>query len=102
MRIPRITLNLYRQRSSIRLVSEYLFNISYMYELMERDMEMLRYRRAAHELSKNHVSLRSLLAARKLGYVRGINPEIERVIEEVLNTEKSSLYLSLRERVVGA
>jgi DNA repair photolyase len=101
MRIPRITLNLFRQRSSIRLVSEYLFNISYLYELMEREVEMLRYRRAAHELSRTLVPLRSLLADKKLGYVRGINPEIERVIEEVLHTEKSSLYLSLRERVAA-
>ena len=102
MRIPRITLNLFRQRSSIRMVSEYLFNISYLYELMERDVEMMRYRRAAHELNRNPVSLRSLLADKKLGFVRGVNPEIERVIEEVLYTEKSSLYLSLRERVAGA
>jgi DNA repair photolyase len=102
MRIPRITLNMFRQRSSSRLVSEYLFNISYLYELMERDVEMMRYRRAAHELSRNPVSLRSLLADKKLGFVRGVNPEIERVIEEVLYTEKSSLYLSLRERVAGA
>jgi len=44
---PRITFNMFRHRSSSRLVSEYLFNISYLYELMERDVEMLRYRRAA-------------------------------------------------------
>ena len=97
MRVPRITLNLFNSRSSNRIVSECLFNMSYVHELMEHDVEMLRYRRAANEVSGMSTSLRSLLSNRKLGFIRGINPEIEKVIEEVLTTDRSSAYYSLLE-----
>ncbi len=97
MRIPRIRLQpSYGGRISKR-VSEYLFNISYFYELMDNDVEALRYRRAAYRIDEMEQSIKSIVFRKKLGYIKGINPEIERVIEEILSHGSSNLYMRLKE-----
>jgi len=99
MRIPRMYPDLiYRGRSSA-IVSEYLFNISYFYELMENHLEAMRYRRAAYTLERLMQPLKSIVSQGKHGYIRGINPEIEKVMEEVLYTGSSSTYLKLQEKL---
>jgi DNA repair photolyase len=97
MRIPRIRIKpAYGGRTST-LVSEYLFNISYFYELMDNDIEALRYRRAAYRIDDMEQPIKSIVFKKKLGYIKGINPEIERVIEEILSSGSSSLYMRLKE-----
>lgn len=99
MRIPRMYPDhIYRGRSSA-VVSEYLFNISYFYELMENHLEAMRYRRAAYTLERLVQPLKSIVSQGKHGYIRGINPEIEKVMEEVLYTGSSSTYLKLQEKL---
>lgn len=95
LRIPRIPLDIYRRRYSTQIVSEHLFNISYLYELKENELKMLRYRRAAHEIESLQVSLKSIASSKKLGYIKGVNPEIEKVIEEILYTGGSTLHIKL-------
>jgi DNA repair photolyase len=97
MRIPRIRLQpAYGGRTSTR-VSEYLFNISYFHELLDNDVEALRYRRAAYRIDDMEQSIKSIVFRKKLGYIKGINPEIESVIEEILSRGSSSLYMQLKE-----
>ncbi len=96
MRIPRIHPYQFHQRRSASIVSEYLFNISYLYELMENYLEAMRYRRAAHNLEKIMQPLKSIVSQGKHGYIRGINPEIEKVMEEVLYTGSSTTYTELQ------
>jgi hypothetical protein len=95
LRIPRIALDIYRRRYSTQIVSEHLFNISYFYELKENELNMRRYRRAAHEIESLESPLKSIASNKKLGYIKGINPEIEKVIEEVLYTGGSTLHTKL-------
>ena len=64
-RIPRITLNAFDRKYHSNLVSEHLFNISYLYELMSRDMEMLRYRRAGYKINGIIESLKHKVFSKK-------------------------------------
>lgn len=99
MRIPRMCPDrIYRGRSSA-IVSEYLFNISYFYELLENHLEAMRYRRAAYTLERLLQPLKSIVSQGKHGYIKGINPEIEKDMEEVLYKGSSSTYLKLQEKL---
>jgi DNA repair photolyase len=99
IRIPRITLNVYDTMYSSRVVSEYLFNISYLYELMDNHIEMLRFRRAGYEIEGLTASLKSIVVGKKLGFVKGINPEIEKTVEEILFANGSTLLSSLYKKL---
>lgn len=98
-RIPRITLNAFDRKYYSNLASEYLFNISYLYELMSREMEMLRYRRAAYKINEIIESLKYKVFSNKLGSIRGINPEIERTIEEIILSDSSTFYSDLNKKI---
>ncbi len=100
IRIPRITLDVFKRRHYTQVVGEYLFNISYLYELYENELKMLQYRRAAYEIENITGALKTIASSKKLGYIKGINPEIERVIEEILYTGKSTLYTTLYDNLV--
>jgi DNA repair photolyase len=98
-RVPRITLSAFDRKYYSNIVSEYLFNISYLYELMSREMEMLRYRRAAYKINGIIESLKHKMFNKKLGSIRGINPEIEKTIEEIILREDSSFYSDLHDKI---
>jgi DNA repair photolyase len=100
MRIPRITLNQFGRSYCTNLTSEYLFNISYLYELLERELEMIRYRRVAHELDTLNQSLKNITTRGNLGYLKGVNPEIEGIIKEMVYSGTSEFYTNLLEKVV--
>lgn len=100
IRIPRITLNVFYKRHYSQIISELLFNISYLYELLETDIQMLRYRRAAYEINNIAGSLKSIVSEKKLGFIKGINPEIEKVVEEILYSGKSTLYTDLYQNLI--
>jgi len=103
IRLPRITLKKFTNRYFSSVVSEHLFNISYLYELLDRDLETLRYRRAACDIEDLNVSLKALLSRGKLGHLKGINPEIEGIIKEVLFKGSSEFYEKLyRKAASGA
>ncbi len=99
IRIPRINLYKNTYRYFIRRVTEYLYNISYLYELLENRLESMRYERASFEIEKIDYSLKSLIIQNKLGYIKGVNPEIEETIKEIISTDRSSLYYNLLNRV---
>lgn len=101
MRIPRITLKRFTNRYFTSLVSEYLFNISYLYELLDRELEMTRYRRVACDIEDMSSSLKSLVSRGKLGHLKGVNPEIESVIREVLFKGTSEFFESLYSKVAS-
>ncbi len=101
IRIPRINLYKNTNRYYIKKVAEYLYNISYLYELLENRLESIRFRRASIEIEKIGVSIKSLIIQNKLGYIRGINPEIENVIKEIIYTDKSSLYNTLLKKLTN-
>lgn len=113
LRIPRIYRGRLERNFSYGAVSEHLFTISYYYELGGDQVEAVRYRRAAHrietlgEVFRNRAtgapehrepvartlrgcsSLKSIVYQKKLGYIKGVNPEIESVIEEFTETGRS-------------
>jgi DNA repair photolyase len=101
IRIPRITLKRFTNRYFTNLVSECLFNISYLYELLDRELEMTRYRRVACDIEDMNASLKSLVSKSKLGHLKGVNPEIESVIREVLFKGTSEFYESLYSKVAS-
>lgn len=98
IRIPRITLNRWQTSQQ---VSEYLFNISYLHELLENDIQMLRYRRAAYEIESLAVSLKTIVSSKKLGFIKGINPELERVIEENMYDGTPTHYVNLYQQLLS-
>ena len=101
IRIPRITLKRFTNRYFTSVVSEYLFNISYLYELLDRELEMLRYRRAACDIESLKASLKSLVSKGKIGLLKGINPEIEGVIKEVVFKGSSAFYEKLYRKIAS-
>ncbi len=82
-----------------RSVSEYLFNISYYHELLENPVESARFRRAAHQVNDLRTSIKSIVFKKKLGYIKGINPEIEKVIEDIVVNGKCALYEELKQKL---
>jgi len=100
IRIPRVHLDIYKRRHHTQIVSEHLFNLSYLFELKENAIRMLRYRRAAYEIENLNISLKSIASSKKLGYIKGVNPEIEKVIEEVLYTGGSTLHTKLYDSLI--
>ena len=99
IRIPRITLKRFTNRYFLSLVSECLFNISYLYELLDSELEMVRYRRVACDIEEMNSSLKGLVSSGKLGHMKGVNPEIESVIREVLFKGTSEFYENLYSKV---
>jgi len=95
IRIPRITFNTSHIKYYSAKVSEYLFNISYFYELLGDRLGMKRFRRAGYQINALEQPLKMLVTRKKLGYIKGINPEIEKVINEVLFYGRSTLYTKL-------
>jgi DNA repair photolyase len=96
MRIPRLNANPADPRYEARLASEYLFNISHLYELLEDPLQSKRYWKAAHHINEFQGSLKSFVFKGKLGYIKGINPEIERVIHDTVMNGCPSLYDTLQ------
>jgi len=99
IRIPRIKLDLLNRRYHSHIASELLFNISYYYELLEDNIEAKRYLRAAYEIDNLSKPLMPLVRNNKLGYIKGINPEIESVIKEIINNNQSSFYKNLYKKL---
>jgi len=99
LRIPRPNPGPPDQRYHARIVSEQLFNISYYHELLESPVEAARFRRAAHRINDMESSIKSIVFRKKLGYIRGINPEIEKVIEEIIMKGSCALSTSLKEKL---
>jgi hypothetical protein len=99
IRIPRPCPGPPDQRYHRRVVSEQLFNISYYHELLENQVDAARYKRAAHRINDLESSIKSIVFRKKLGYIKGINPEIEKVIEEIIMQGSCSLSVSLKERL---
>lgn len=96
MRIPRMI----KPGDTSAQIGECLFNISHLFELLENPVQSTRYRRAASRIEQTR-NVKSIVFRKKLGYIKGINPEIERVIEEILYTGKSGLYDRLHERLTA-
>jgi len=63
-------------------------------------LKMLQYRRAAYEIENITGALKTIASSKKLGYIKGINPEIEKVIEEILYTGRSTLYSALYDNLI--
>ena len=99
IRIPRPNPGPPDQHYHARIVSEQLFNISYYYELLESPIESARFRRAAHQINDMESSIKSIVFRKKLGYIKGINPEIEKVIEEIIMKGSCVLSTSLKEKL---
>ncbi len=100
MRISRMHRGPLNRKYSSDIVSEHLFNISYLYELLEDNLEAARYRNAAYEINGLEQSLKSIVFKKNHGYIKWINPEIERVIEEHLYSGSSSAYSEVYKRVL--
>jgi len=100
MRMPRINRGPLDRKYSSDIVSEHLFNISYLYELLEENLQAARYRNAACEVNDLEQSLKSIVFKKNHGYIKWINPEIEGVIEEHLYNGSSSLYSEVYNRVL--
>ena len=66
-------------------------------ELLENSLQSLRYRRAALRIDGLEGSLKSIVFRKKLGYIKGINPEIERTVEEIIMDGTCSLFAKLKE-----
>jgi hypothetical protein len=62
---------------------------------------MLRYRRASYEIESLAVSLKTVVSSKKLGFIKGINPELERVIEENMYDGTPSLYVNLFQQLLS-
>jgi DNA repair photolyase len=90
MRIPRLNPNPLASGYHNSLIGEHLFNISYYFELLDNPLQAKRYRRAAHRISDLEYPLKSVVFKKKLGYIKGINPEIEGVILDILSKGSSS------------
>ena len=58
-----------------------------------------RFRRAAHRINDMDTSIKSIVFRKKLGYIKGINPEIEKVIEEIIMKGSCALSTSLKEKL---
>jgi hypothetical protein len=99
LRIPRPNPGPPDQRFHRRSVSEYLFNISYYHELLENHVESARFRRAAHQINDLRSSIKSIVFRKKLGYIRGINPEIEKVIEDIVVNGRCALCENLKQKL---
>ncbi|MFW6139210.1 MAG: radical SAM protein [Spirochaetota bacterium] len=100
IRIPRVTFNLPEKHYYSYLVSEYLLNISYFYELMENRLEAMRYRRAGLEIN-NTEYLMQVVKSNTLGFLRGVNPHIEKTVQEIIYQGKSSLYEKLYRKLTS-
>jgi len=99
IRIPRPNPGTPDQRYHARIVSEHLFNISYYHELLENPVQATRFRRAAHRINDMESSIKSIVFRKKLGYIRGINPEIEKVVEEIITGGSCALSATMKEQL---
>jgi hypothetical protein len=97
LRVPRIHLDTLSGRYTPAAISEHLFTIAYLHELSGNGLEAVRFRRAAYEIDAMEGSLKSVVFRRELGYIKGVNPAIESVIEEFVDT-RSSAALDALER----
>lgn len=101
MRIPRINFKVFNNRYYPYLVSEHLFNISYLYELLESELNTARYRSVAHRINNMNNSLKSMVQNGKIGYIRGATPEMEKIVEEIVYRETSEFYEQLYARLMS-
>ena len=123
LRIPRMHQGRLERNFSCSAVSEHLFTISYFHELAGTMVEAARYRRAAYRIDalgeawryraggrgapaehtarplRGCSSLKSIVFQKKLGYIRGVNPEIESVIQEFTETGKSRVLAQVQARI---
>jgi DNA repair photolyase len=99
VRIPRPHPGPPDQRYHKGVVSEQLFNISYYHELLGNTVDAARFRRAGHRINDMEASIKSIVFRKKLGYIRGINPEIESIIEEIIMTGTCTLSEGLKEKL---
>jgi pyruvate-formate lyase-activating enzyme len=99
VRIPRPVTGPPDQHYHAHVVSEHLFNISYYHELLGNTVDAARFRRAAHHINDMEASIKSIVFRKKLGYIKGINPEIEHVIEEIIMTGNCALSARLKEKL---
>jgi pyruvate-formate lyase-activating enzyme len=100
MRIPRMHRGPLDKKFSSDTVSEHLFNISYLYELLDEHLDAARYLNAAYEINELQQSLKTIVFKKNHGYIKWINPEIETVIEEHLYRGTSSVYSTAYNRVL--
>ncbi|MFW6182110.1 MAG: hypothetical protein ACOC8N_10190 [Spirochaetota bacterium] len=125
LRIPRVHRGRLERNFACSAVSEHLFTISYYHELAGNTVEAVRYRRAAYRIDamgeahwyrksggtappehtarslRGCPSLKSIVFQKKLGYIRGVNPEIESVIEEFTETGSSRVLAQAQARIIN-
>jgi hypothetical protein len=44
-------------------------------------------------------SIKSIVFRKKLGYIRGINPEIEKIVEEIITRGSCALSATMKEKL---
>ena len=99
IRIPRINLNKNTNGYLVNKITEYLYNISYLYELLDHKLESLRFRRATYAINELETPIKPLIIQNKLGYIKGINPKIEAIIKEIVYEDLSSYYDNLYRKI---
>lgn len=92
IRIPRIIFNPNEPFHENYRVSEVLFNLSYVHELHGNWFKMGMFRRAGAIIENLTKPIKRLIHEGNLGYYRGINPDIENIIREIVYTGDSKLY----------
>ena len=101
IRVPRINLNKNTNTYLIGRITEYLYNISYLHELLDHKLEALRFRRATYIIDDLETPIKALIIQNKLGYIKGINPKIESIIKEIVNSNSSSYYKKLYAKLIN-
>lgn len=99
IRIPRINLNKNTNGYLLNRITEYLYNISYLYELLDNKLEALRFRRATYTINEIDTPIKALIIQNKLGYIKGISPKIEAIIKEIAVNDGSSYYEKLLKKL---
>jgi len=92
IRIPRIVFTPQDPFHMNYRVSEILFNLSYIYELHGEWFKMGMFRRAGAIIENLTKPIKRLVLEGDLEYYRGINPDVESIIREVIYTGDSKLY----------
>jgi hypothetical protein len=99
LRIPRMMCHPTGAGFHNRIVSEQLFNISYLYDLLDSPLQSKRYGRAAYSIDSLGDSIKPIVFQNDLGYIKGINPEIEGIIRDILVNGRTTLYEELEHQL---